>query len=246
MIAAGAVNHGVTKFWLAVPFMVYLVYASYRHNKLLVLVSLLYILFAISISINRDKIPLLYPIIEGGEVIITKTGYLKTFTDSNGQWYEPYEFIDEDTMLMWEKHKIALEDFVNNPLATSTVITYTHQFGEGANKYIRVKKGDTFKVLKVDHTFPLMFPWFLETFTLHTDDGSSYNVYASSYAYSMQEGKYGLNGNGEYFTDCTFNKEIMSGWSMWLSDTMPLYLVPVLLITLMIRKFRTKSLNQIT
>jgi hypothetical protein len=91
MTAAGAVNPGWTYFWLATPFMFLLLYLVYGYGKILFASSVLLCVLAITVSLNADRLQLLYPIISGGEVIILKDGHL-ILSPSGSKLYSDEEF----------------------------------------------------------------------------------------------------------------------------------------------------------
>lgn len=117
----GAINSGMTTFFMAVPFMGYLLYQSYKEGKLYFMACVIFIVICIITSKTRDSNPLLYPIIRNGTATVLQDGYQRTFSiDGSGSFQ------------------------------TSSTTTISCA-GCGGDKVTPLKKGEVYKVLGVHH-----------------------------------------------------------------------------------------------
>jgi hypothetical protein len=148
VIAGAAVNSGELTFYFAIPFMAYIIYKGFKSKKIYGLVALLYALGAIGTSVTRDSNPLLYPILDNGlmevqisEGFIFYDNFRKIFTREELQ--ERYASNNE------------LMQFLNNPNPTSNEISLTFNWSgiDFPQKIRKVKQGDTFEVIAINHDY---------------------------------------------------------------------------------------------
>lgn len=89
-IIGGAFNDGFTKFYLAIPFAIIAIFISlkvfknYRIFRTVIILCVMAVLINLSLEIN----PFVYPILRNGTITINKDGYLRTFSDGSGGFYE--------------------------------------------------------------------------------------------------------------------------------------------------------------
>lgn len=84
MSLGGAVNSGFSGVFLAVPFMVYLVYIGYKVNKYLFITAILFIIFCITVNKTQDFNHFIYPILKDGNATVLQDGYQKTYLNLSG------------------------------------------------------------------------------------------------------------------------------------------------------------------
>ena len=92
-VLSGAVNDGISKYFMAIPFMVIMLWISkfkFRKN-ILFYFSIFLIIFSIIINHTQTKNPILYPIIAGGTIEILKDGYCMKFIDGSSGFYSEEE-----------------------------------------------------------------------------------------------------------------------------------------------------------
>lgn len=117
---SGAVNAGLSLYFMAIPFMALMIWISKfkLKNKSLFYFSIALIIFSIGVSHTQTRNPILFPIISDGYIEILENGYQLTFSDGSGGFS------------LDNKEDIAC-------------------IGCGEVIYTEVKKGEKFKVLAV-------------------------------------------------------------------------------------------------
>lgn len=128
MCMSGAVNSGITLFWWATPFMLYLLIANNhgRDSKKFWRV-VIFVAVCIGIAETNEINPLLHPVLYGGYVTILKDGYHITFKDGSGGFESKEDF---------EKNKVQSEYFKSEilkeiPLIAGQQFKVTEIFREG-------------------------------------------------------------------------------------------------------------------
>lgn len=120
-VLAGAVNFGFSYYFMAIPFMVFILWVSKSklRNTGLFYFSIVFIALSIIISYTQTENPVLFPIISDGYVEVLKDGYQRTFVDDGSGGF------------VLEKDSI--------PRCT----------GCGEVKYTKISKGEVYQVLGV-------------------------------------------------------------------------------------------------
>lgn len=85
-VVAGGVNAGFSAYFMAVPFMVLILWVSKIkfQNERLFYLSLGLIVASILVSHTQTKNPFLFPIVSGGTIEILQDGYHQAFSDGSG------------------------------------------------------------------------------------------------------------------------------------------------------------------
>lgn len=125
-VLSGAVNNGFSLYFMAIPFMLYMLWVSkFKFQKnILLYVSIFFIIFSIIISHTQTKNPVLYPILSDGYVEILEDGYHDEYSDGSGGFLS-YEEKDRDGCV-----------------------------GCGEIEYLKLKKGEKYKVIGVEISHP--------------------------------------------------------------------------------------------
>ncbi len=200
----GAVNSGWSAFYLAIPFMGYLIYQGYKKSILFFVLSILFVIACIVTSKTLEKNPFIFPILRGGEVTVVRDGFQRTFEDGSGGFI-PFEelTVNEPT----ESQKKIFSDFVNNPEQKS--LTYFDSFNITVTK---IKKGETYKVTGVYHQTADL----TDAISVVTEIGrfrlEDFNPESSRYSVDV-------------------NKKIQTSWSKYLGNLMYWPVLPIVAMT---------------
>lgn len=190
VIAGAAVNSGGFYYYLAIPFMIYLIYTGYKYKKIFAVFGIVYSLCAITISTTRDNNPFLYPILNDGKIkILIQNGIL---TDIPLEKYKVTTYDEFKDAFNVDKSP-ALNSFLNDPTMTHGEFNLTFNNGGsiGTQKITKVKYGDTINVTGISHDYAAL----QDNIILHTNYGS-FDQY-----YLLTSKKYHPT------------KELQSGWS---------------------------------
>jgi len=103
MSLSGAVNSGWAYFYPVIPFMFYVLwYTKLKYGKRSFILATIFIIFCITISLTRDRNPLLYPVLNGGVITVNKDiinnalpilkgDYPVTYIEHTGDGWNPDE-----------------------------------------------------------------------------------------------------------------------------------------------------------
>jgi hypothetical protein len=200
----GAVNSGWSSFYLAVPFMGYLIYQSYKKSILILSLSVLFVIVCIVTSKTLVKNPLIFPVLRGGEVTVVRDGFQRTFYDGSGGFI-PFEELTVNEPS--ESQKKIFDDFVTNSEQKS--LTYFDSFNITVTK---IKKGDIYKVTAVYH---------------QTAD------FTDNISVVTEIGRFRLEDfrpeSSRYSVD--INKQIQTSWSKYLGNLMYWPIFPIVALT---------------
>lgn len=143
MSLGGAFNVGWSSFYLATPFMAFLVYKGYKRGTSFFVVSIIFILACITVNKTLEKNSFVFPILKGGEATVLKDGFQRTFEDGSGG------FIAFENLTINEPsdyQQKVFDEFRNDP--TRTKLKYYDSFPVTITK---IKQGEVYKVVGIFH-----------------------------------------------------------------------------------------------
>ncbi|QQS15898.1 MAG: hypothetical protein IPK84_00830 [Candidatus Moraniibacteriota bacterium] len=147
----GAFNVGETGFWMATPFMAFLIIFSFRSGqKYRKMFSIVFIAVCIAISMTLYKNPWVFPILqEGTQVEVLKDSFYRGFSDGSGSFIERKDvYPDRPTAEQKNQVDVFLED---NQM--SSIQIRDEMFIPSALKTIhKLKAGQRFPVLGVHNS----------------------------------------------------------------------------------------------
>lgn len=117
----GAFNVGMTGFWMATPFMLFLSFLTFKKNRMVFVSSLFFILVCIVINLTIYKNMLVFPILKKGvQIEVINDSLYRKFSDESGSFIKPSDvYINEPT----QEQKDALNSFLNNDTSSSIEIS---------------------------------------------------------------------------------------------------------------------------
>ncbi len=169
-IISGAFNDGISRFVLAVPFMLiagFIAFKKFKNHLVVGFVTFLSIA-AIWMNLNLEKSSIVYPILDQGTVTVNKNGFLKTYSDGSGMYSETdveefkcagcgevkFQKINQGDVYPVQGIKVEHPDFSNK----ITLVTSIGQFSEHdylTNKNITLNKDVKNKMFS--HVSSLMY-----------------------------------------------------------------------------------------
>lgn len=124
MSLSGAVNSRWAYFYPVIPFMFYILwYIKKFKSKRTFIFAIVFIIFCVTISLTRDKNPLLYPILNGGVITVNrdmyntippllKGDYPVTYIRHTGDGWNPDSvYAHASTTIFYSKYDLELELF---------------------------------------------------------------------------------------------------------------------------------------
>lgn len=144
----GAFNVGMSGFWMAVPFMLFLLVMSFKRSRRFFVFSSIFVMICISINLTIYKNPLVFPILqEGTEIEIAKDSLYSSFYDGSGSFIDKEQiYINEPTI----QQQNQLDSFLKDDHASSMQISDSAVVSSSNTKTIyKLKAGQRFLVLGV-------------------------------------------------------------------------------------------------
>lgn len=88
-IVSGALNYGSSRFVMAVPFIIAACFMAWKYSsgRMLFYATIVFSLTAIIVNLTIEKNPLVFPVIDGGQVEILVDGFYLTDSDGNGAFF---------------------------------------------------------------------------------------------------------------------------------------------------------------
>lgn len=241
IIAIWSVNYGIYGIWYTIPFMLYLIYESYKHKKMYTVFIVLYIILAIYLSINKDKIVLLRPIDITEKIIFNEDIYMVRPIWSiygENRLNDYYRFIKEDWLIEkfeWSSDFETLRGFINDSFSKEIVLNNWPEFMRQIDK---LKKGDTWNIQKVEK-----FTNF-EAFFFFPMPVSSLRLYTEKWIFVIITGTYTnkpIDKNPPY----VITKPLIPAWITTLNSTIANSLIDIFIvlyiINFIIKKFKLKK-----
>lgn len=108
----GAFNVGMTGFWMAVPFMIFLGFLTFKKSRTIFVSSLVFILMCITINLTIYKNSFVFPVLKKGvQIEVVNDSLYRKYSDRSGSFIKPNDvYINEPT----KEQKDALNNFLNS------------------------------------------------------------------------------------------------------------------------------------
>lgn len=209
MSLGGAFNSGWSSFYLAIPFMAYLVYKGYKSGTSFFVASIIFVLACIAVSKTLEKNSFVFPVLKGGEVTVLKDGFQRTFQDGSGGFVA---FENLTTNKPSNEQQKVFDDFKTDP--TRNKLEYYDSFTSTITK---IKKDEKYAVTGLfDQTDDLS-----STVSIITSVGKFRieDIDSKSATYSIK-----------------LNKKLQTTWSKYLGNLMYWPVFPILIMTVLISK----------
>lgn len=142
----GAFNVGETGFWMATPFMAFLIIFSFRSGqKYHKMFSIVFIAVCIAISMTLYKNPWVFPILqEGTQVEVLKKSLYRSFSDGSGSFVEANDiYINTPSA----EQQSELDSFLQDDNASSMQVNDVMSWSD--KTIYKLKAGQRFPVLGV-------------------------------------------------------------------------------------------------
>lgn len=144
----GAFNVGMSGFWMAAPFMLFLVVLSFKRSRKFFVFSSIFVVICIIINLTIDKNPLVFPVLrEGTQIEILKNSLYRSFSDGSGSFIEGKDiYINEPTT----EQRDQLDSFLKNDrmslmqISDSAIVS-----SDNIQTIYKLKAGQRFSVLGV-------------------------------------------------------------------------------------------------
>ncbi len=147
MSLGGAVNSGMTYFFMAIPFAGYLCWVAKGSKKHLTF-AIFFVLLCVLVSVTRDANPFIFPIISNGTALVAKDGFYRAFDDGSGSFTE-YKDITLNEPNPQQKNII--ENFIVAKDVKTVTIPDTDSRSGGSLTLTKLSKGEVYPITGIYH-----------------------------------------------------------------------------------------------
>lgn len=144
----GAFNVGMSGFWMATPFMLFLVALSLKRSRRDFVLSSIFVVICIAINLTIDKNPLVFPVLrEETQIEVSKNNLYRSFSDKSGSFVEVKDiYVNKPAT----EQQNQLDSFLKDDRASSMQISDSAIVSsDDVQTIYKLKAGQRFPVLGV-------------------------------------------------------------------------------------------------